>query len=171
MIGIDALLDAQTFGDARKVLREVNKQTPFDLPPANKQLARIVGSIFTIVHDGDFAAPTAGRLMHEVAVGFIRMCVDDEVTYEFAPLHWEMISQRDLICVRVSAMLMALKPNMPYEEWCMLGGRLYSYWASNMSFPEEDMEELERLYLNILKGESNGTDSDSKPAECGHRCG
>ena len=171
MIGIDALLDAQTFGDARKVLREVNKQTPFDLPPANKQLARIVGSIFTIVHDGDFAAPTAGRLMHEVAVGFIRMCVDDDITEEDTPLHWETIDQRDLTCVRVSAILMALKPNMPYEEWCMLGGRLYSYWASAMSFNEEDMEELERLYLSILKGEGNGTDSNSEPAECGHRCG
>ena len=166
MIGIDALLDAQTFGDARKVLREVNKQTPFDLPPANKQLARIVDSIFTIVHDGDFAAPTAGRLMHEVAVGFIRMCVDDDITEGDTPLHWETIDQRDLTCVRVSAILMALKCTMPYKEWCMLGGRLYTHWASSMSFPEEDMKELERLYLNILKGaESDGTGSNSKPAE------
>ena len=161
MIGIDALLDAQTFGEARSVLREVNKQTPFDLPPANKQLARIVGSIFTIVHDGDFAAPTAGRLMHEVAVGFIRMCVDDDITEGDTPLHWETIDQRDLTCVRVSAILMALKRTMPYKEWCMLGGRLYTHWASAMSFNEEDMEELERLYLNLLKGASGGTGSDS----------
>lgn len=151
---LDPLLDADVFGKAYEVLRAAHSVAPFDVPCEACQLARIVGGIFTMAPEGEFAAPTAGRLMHEVSVGLIMMAIDPNVTDEDHPLQWEPFLERDRAPVYTSAMLMAVRPYMGREEWNLLGGKLYTHWAKTKAFPEDGMRQLKRKYLEVLNGRS-----------------
>jgi len=149
---LEPLLEADTFGKAYEILRAAHEVAPFDLPCDGCQLARIVGAIFTMMPDSELAAPTAGRLMHEVAVGLIMLGVDPDLTDEDRPMQWEAFLERDRPPVYTSAMLMAVRPYMEREKWATLGGALYAHWAKTKAFPEDRMRELKRAYLEVVHG-------------------
>lgn len=146
---LDDILEASTFNDVYAALRAEHAARPFQLPAPAAQLGRIVGGMFTILPAGEFAAPTAGRLLYEACVGFVLMAVDPAVSDDDRPLPWELINHTDTTPLCVAAMLLAVKPHMDFNSWVVLGSRLFTSWAQDMMFRDEDLDTLYTKYKEV----------------------
>ena len=148
------ILEAKTFGDVYDTVKAAHGVAPMDVPNAEQQLARIVGGVFTLEVEGDFAAPTAGRLMYEVSVGVVATALDDKVE-DYRPLRWEVIKPDDRPPVYVAALLCSVKPHLSHDDWTVLGGELFTHWARTGAFPQDKVKQLEKIYKELTDGQAS----------------